>query len=237
MRRIYLKTLESVGAVEAGDNPDAHIMLFKHRTDHVNAESVETTERQPMPDFDLSSLEPEVAEAVQAHIEAEVAKALEGDEPEVVPADLPEPVAKAITEKDETIAKQAEALDGLSAKVAKMEDDRLTERFQTRAEALTSVLGNGEGAADVLKKLHLADPEAYAKLDERLGATAKILDSGDALMLKELGTASDGGSVEDRITAIAKEIKSENPELTMLQARAEAWDRNPELKTQSREAS
>lgn len=236
MNRLFIDELTSIGVVGKGDNPDADILFYKS----ANTESVEQIEGDSMSMPDLSGLTPELQKAIDDHI-AEAIAAANGATPaeSVLPDDLPAPVLKALTEKDEALAQERAEREALQAEVSKMRDEQLSERFTKRAGELASVLGSGEEVPQILKDLHVAAPDAYAKLEALIGDAAKIIVTSDRLMLKELGTSNDESDPHSKITTIAKAIhKEERDEFpTLAAAKAEAWRRNPDLKADSRKVN
>lgn len=234
MNRLFIDELTSIGVVGKGDNPDADILFYKS----VNTESVEQPEGDSMSMPDLSGLTPELQKAIDEHIAEAIAAGVVPDE-SVLPDDLPAPVLKALVEKDEALAQERAALEALQVEVSKMRDEQLTERFTKRAGELASVLGSGEEVPQILKDLHVAAPDAYGKLEALMNDAAKIADTSDRLMLKELGTSNDEADPAAKINTIAKAIhKEERDEFaTFAAAKAEAWRRNPDLKNDSRKVN
>lgn len=197
-----------------------------------NTESVEPTERDSMSKPDLTGLDTELRKAVEQHIADEIAAAAQESESEsVLPDDLPAPVVKALAEKDETLAKERQAREALEADVAKMRDEQQTVKFAKRADDLAAVLGTGEEVPQALRELSEKAPEAYAVLDTKLEEAATMVKTSDALMFKQLGSSNDESDPVAKITAIAKTIHSEERDQypTLEQARAAAWERNPDL--------
>lgn len=213
MRRIFVDKLTSIGAVADGDNPDAEILFYKSNPVTTD-ESGDTNERHTMPDNPTP------------------------DKGEGLPENLPEPVVKALDEAQAELEKaraerdaEREQREALAADVAKMRDEQLTERFEKRAAELVAVLGESDEVPSILKELHEAAPEAYAKLDSLVGDAAKIAAESQNLMFKELGTSNDESDPVAKIRNIAKSIlENERDQFpTIEKARAEAWARNPEL--------
>lgn len=227
--RLFITSLKSIGVVEAGDDPSAEILLFKSHPE--NTQSVEQPERDSMSKPDLSGLDAELQKAIDDHIaEAIAAAAVEPVEP-VLPDDLPAPVLKALTEKDEALAKERARVEALEVDVAEMRDERQTEKFAKTANELAAVLGTDAEVPAVLRELSEAAPEAYAKLETRIAEAARMATISDSVLLKQLGSSNDESDPKAKITAIAKTIHSEERDQypTMEQARAEAWSRNPDL--------
>ena len=197
--------------------------------------------------LDLSHLTDKDAEPINAFVakmeeaavarDAEVAElkaTIEGEEEEpLLPDDLPEPVAKALADRDTEIAKARTEAAEAKAESAQLRDEKLTETHNTRAAELVNLLGPSAEVAPVLKALDDADPEAYAKLDEMHAKLIKW--DGLADLLGERGDSAATGSAVDQIAAFAKAIRAEDKDLTPAQARAQAWTEHPELKGQYRE--
>ena len=114
-----------------------------------------------------------------------------------------------------------------------MRDEMATEKYTARADALAVLLGDPSEVAPVLKALAADSPEAFGKLDAMFDTL--IVKDVMAPLFKELGDSASEGSAVDQITAFATEIKKNQPELTMVKARAEAWLAHPELTIQARE--
>lgn len=225
--RLHVNRLVSIGAVEAGDNPEADILFWKSQPHDSEPEQPETTEVS-VPDIDTL----DDAKARISELEEKLA-AFDDVEPSPLPEDLPEPVAKRLSEMDETIAKEREEKERLSKEIADLRDERATEKYTKRAEELAVILGKPEETAPILKALATADEEAFEKLDERLSNLVRL--DGFEMLLKEHGDSAAEGSAMDQIAAISAEIRKEDPNMTPAEARAEAWRRNPDLKAQARQ--
>lgn len=233
MNRLFVTALKSVGAVEDGDNPDATILLYKSHPE--NTESVEQPKGDTMSKPDISGLDPELQKAIDEYIAEQLT--VEPDESEQL--DIPADVQKVLDDKDAALAKERADRESLEEIVAKMRDEQLTERFTKRAGDLASVLGAGDDVPTVLKELFNAAPDAYSKLEALLADAAKIADTSDRLMLKELGTSNDESDPVAKINMIAKAIHTDERDEfpTFAKAKAEAWRRNTELKDESRQVN
>ena len=238
MPRLRVDKIVSVGAVAAGDNPHAEILFYKSKAD----EPLEgRTERGDMA-FDLSHLTDEDRDPIQKHVDAleaqivdlEQAATVEGEEEgkDLLPDDLPEPVAKALADRDAEIAKaRTEAADA-KAEADKLRDERDTEKYDARAAELENVLGPDMGP--VLKALGTSNAAAdYATLDAALGKLVKWEGMSD--LLREHGDSAATGSAVDQIAAFAKELQKDDRELSYADAKVMAWSDHPELKEQLRE--
>ena len=238
MPRLRVDRIVSVGAVAAGDNPEAEILFYKSKTD----EPLEgRTEGSGMA-FDLSHLTDEDRDPIQKHVDAleaqiselKQAATVEGEEEgkDLLPDDLPEPVAKALADRDAEIAKARTEAAEAKAEADKLRDDRDTEKYDARAAELENVLGPDMGP--VLKALGTSNAAAdYATLDAALGKLVKWEGMSD--LLREHGDSAATGSAVDQIAAFAKEIQAADKDLTPAGARAQAWTEHPELKDQYRE--
>lgn len=179
--------------------------------------------------FDTDSLSDE-AKAYVSGLEAKIAE-LTG-EPEALPEDLPDVVKARLDTQDEAIAKAVQEKEELAKQMADLQDGMATEKYSKRAEDLKVLLGDPAETAPVLKALAQAAPEAFAKLDEQFSKLLNL--SGYEALLKEHGDSSADGSALDQITNYAKEIKKANPELSLAEAKVQAWQAHPELKVQAR---
>lgn len=229
MNRLHVRKLTSIGAVEAGDNEEANIVIYK---------SLETTEPEPGPlvekgdpmPFDIESLSDE-GKAYVSDLEAKLA-ALTG-EPAALPDDLPEPVAKRLDEMTETIEKERVEKERMAKELADLKDGIATEKWMERAKALEVLLGAADDVAPVLKALATDSPEAFGKLDAMFDTL--IVKDIMAPLFKELGSSAAEGSAVDQIAAHAAKIREADPSMSVAKARAQAWADHPELKTLSRE--
>ena len=238
MPRLHVTKITSVGAVTAGDNPEADILFYKSKP----VEPLEgRTEGSDNLSLDLSHLTDEDRDTVQKHIdglEAEIgelkdAAASEDEDENLLPDDLPEPVAKALADQAEAIAKADARAVKAEADAADLRDERETEKYTAMAGAYRNVLGPVDEVAPVLKDIAKGAPKASEKLHGFLSTLVKM-DGFDAL-LREYGDNAADGSAVDKHTAYAKELRDNDPDLSAAEARAEAWRRNPGLKEQARE--
>lgn len=181
--------------------------------------------------FDVDSLTDEGKEFV-ATLQAQIA-ALSEETPADLPDDLPDIVKARLDESEATIAKMQENQDRIAKENADLRDEMATEKYTARADALAALLGDPEDVAPVLKTLAADSPEAFGKLDAMFDTL--IVKDTLAPLFKELGDSSVEGSAEDQIAAHAAEIRKGSPDLSVVEARAQAWREHPELKAQARE--
>jgi len=230
MNRLRFKKLLSIGAVEDPDNEASQIMLYKSKDQEPEPGLVE--KKGDSMSFDVDSLSDE-AKAHITGLEAQIAELTET--PEALPEDLPDLVTKRLDEQDVTIEKERVEKAALAKEVADLKDGMATEKYSARAAVLENLLGKPEEVAPVLKALATADAEAFGKLDAMFDTL--IVKDVLAPLMAELGDSSATGSANDQIAVHATEIKKNQPELTMVAARAQAWTEHPELKDLSREES
>jgi len=230
MNRLHIKRLRSIGAVEAGDNPEADIMLWKSKPTEPDQGQTHTKAGDTVSKIDLSALDPEV----RSHIEDLEAKLGEREaEVPPLPDDLPDIVKTRLEAQDEALAKERDRNEALASDVAKMREERAVETYTKLATDLSPMLGDPEKSMPILKAIGEAAPEPAAELSEILKAFA--FKTEFAGLLKEYGSTDPEGSALDKIDAYAAEIKKSNPELTLASARVQAWQDHPELKDQARE--
>jgi len=227
MNRLHIDSLLSIGAVEAGDNPESDILFWKRKNQEPEPGPVE--KEGTMPNFDIASLDPEV-QAYISDLETKAHSMVE--EPAPLPDDLPDVVAKRLDDQDTAIAKANAENAELAKKLADAEETRATEKWEGRAAELAPLF-DPETMAPVLKTLASAEPEATGQLDDML--TGLMAKTSLENVLKEFGDATAEGSALDQIAKHAAEMRKADPNLSPVDARAQAWRDHPELKTQSRE--
>ena len=229
MKRLTVQSITSIGAVESADNPESKIMFWKRKTIEPVPGLVEKQEGS-MP-FDVESLTDEGKEYV-AGLQAQIDSAVVVEEtPDALPDDLPDIVAKRLDEQSAAIEKDRVEKEALQKEVADLKDGIATEKYDTEADEYADMLGPDMGP--VLKAIGTATPVEYRTLMDRLGVI-KNLESLDSV-LKEYGDSAATGSAVDQIAAHATEIRKNQPELSMAQAKAQAWQEHPDLKSLSRE--
>ena len=227
-QRLFVRSITSIGAVGEGDNPDATIMFYKSK----NTEPVQgrTQKKEGSMPFDIETLTDEGKEFV-ASLQAQIAAF--GDEPPVLPDDL-DPVTKARLDDDQaTIEKQKVEMEKVAKDLADLRDEMATEKYDTRAEELEALLGDKADVAPVLKALAAADPVAFGKLDGMFDTL--VVKDTLAPLFAELGEAGQGGTAIDQIAAHTAEIRKANPDVSLAEAKKQAWEDHPELLAKSRE--
>ena len=226
--RLLVNSIESVGAVDAGDNPEAKMLFWKRLGKRTTAGSGDT-ERVGMSELTLSDLplNEEQAEWLDAHIAAEVAKA--APEPEPEPVDVWKTLPEEALAEVEALRKRA--ADAEQALVEQTEASRLAE-WTVKAAEFTDLIGDPAETGPVLAALAKAAPEHAGSLVGWLEALAGREDL--AALFKQVGEP-EGGTVEDRKAAFIKSHLADNPGVTREQAAAEFWRRNKDALEASRE--
>ena len=228
MNRLHISEITSIGAVESGDDPEATILLYKSKQTPEPGQG--PVEKEGSMSFDIESLTDEGKEYV-SELETRLA-ALSEETPAALPDDL-DPVVKArLDAQDETMEKDRVEKESLAKQVAELRDGIATEKWTARATELAPLFGD-EDTAEVLKELDAAAPGPFGKLNAMFDTAVSVVKSSP--LFKEIGDSSATGSAEDQITVHATEIRKNNPELSMVAARAQAWTEHPDLKAQSRE--
>ena len=228
MNRLHIKEITSIGAVEAGDDPEATIMLYKSKTtEPAPGQPVEKGVAMP---FDIETLTDE-GKAYVSDLETRLAAF--GEAPAALPDDLPESVTKRLDEQAVAIEKERVEKERIAKDLADLRDEMATEKYAERAKALAILLGSPDDVAPVLKQLAADSPDAFGKLDAMFDTL--IVKDSMAPLFKELGSSAAEGSAADRHAAYVVEIRKADPLMSLAKAKAKAWSDHPELKALSRE--
>ena len=228
--RLHVGSITSIGAVHAGDNPEADILFWKRKPSEPQEGRV-TKAGTAVPDIDLTALD----DATRGYIQELEAK-LASNEEEVAPPlpdDLPDVVKSRLDAQDEALAKERERNEALADDLAKMREERAIEKYTKMAESVRDLMGDPAETAPMFKDLAEHAPDQFDALYAKI-ENVKTIAGFDAL-LKEHGDSGAEGSALDQITAHAAEIKKNQPDLSLAEARVEAWKAHPELKEQARE--
>lgn len=142
-----------------------------------------------------------------------------------------DPIAKALGEMDEEAAsilqEKLEKLDALEATVIENEIEKADNEYIAKARAFDG-LGDPNEIGPALRRLSEVSPEDAAVVEKALTAAAEQTRTSD--LYEELGHAiAKVGSAEDQIVQIAKAAQNADPSLSEEEARAKAWEENPEL--------
>lgn len=180
-------------------------------------------------EFDVEKLEGEAKAAFEAAVAAAVKAKLddEDDDEPVIPADVPESVAKVMDDFRKALDEQKARADKAEASLAKMAEDREREDYIRKVKALDLPGASPDDFAEILRKAEGAlSDEERAKLDEVLKSAAAAAQAG----LGELGFGGRGAtSAEEEAEALAKKAIEADPKLSIEEARARVWQSHPEL--------
>lgn len=173
------------------------------------AETAEQEKEHRMGDLDLSGLEEELREQIEAHITAEVEKQVAEQAPE---PEEEEDVLKTAPEEVQTLVKN-------------LQDELASERLEKqrtewigKAEPLADLLGDAKEIGELLRELDAAAPEATGKLYPTLEAASQRLEMGE--LFKEKGkSGAEEPTYESRRDAWVKENRTEGESLAEANAR------------------
>jgi len=227
-KRLWVKSISSVGAVDAGDDPEA-VMTFWKRKTTTDESGVDNRKAKNMPDeFSLADLplSDEQAVALDEHIAGVVKAAI--DEATTPPPDEPVDVFKNLDDEGkaalEELRKQAdENATALAAEIAK----RRAAEFVAKTEPYKGIVG--DDGATVLAGL--PDETATTVLDW-LGKAAEQIKAGN--LFKVFGSEGPG-DVEAEKAAFVKQYRIDHPGEPVEKANAEFWKLNPDAIERSRE--
>ena len=226
-----------VDLVDAGDNPTAHVLLYKRK---------ETASMPPKTD-DLTpikkAIDDAVAEAVakaaaDAKTEhdafvAELAKLAPVVEPTIDDIDkskLDPAVRKVLDEQAALVEKaQKDATEAIE-KAAKLEDAAAEARFSEIAKGLPFITAEGVDAGSVktlLRTVSEKAPDVYESLSKALDAAQKKIAMGE--VLKTHGVDGDSDAAQALAAAVA-DIKKNDPTMSDSAARVAAVKADPSLR-------
>ena len=219
MRRLKIEEIDSVGAVDEGDNPPASLLFWKRRKAPVGGVPEKGV-------FVAETVEPEelVKDAPVEEIEAEAVS-----EPVEAVVEIEE-VSKQVEEIAKISAERDAAITALAEEVAKRQKAEWVEK----AKPFELLLGSAETIGPALGKIADQLPEEYARLEAAFKAALARQDL--TKILGEVGKDSgESGSPADLRDRFVKEFRMLHPEATVEQARVRFWQDNPDMKQASRE--
>jgi hypothetical protein len=160
------------------------------------------------------------------------------------PAGAEADVLKGLTPEAQQFVKAAEARAAAAegranealAAVEKADEDRAVEVLTKRVAEGGDLFGIGVDVA-TLRVIQKTQPDAFAKLEEGLKATAERIQKGD--LFKEIGSSGAGAGSNDGMTALkakAAELRAADSSLSEPQAIAKAADLFPELAGAARDS-
>ena len=235
MNRLFVQRITSIGAVEEGDNPGAHIMLFKRRTttpDVKVAETVKSTDSASSKGTVMDLTKLRLSDEAIVVVEAEFEKLRTPPPPVDVLKGVDDDVKAEFEKRDAKIAEMEKAAAETSEALAKERDTRLTAEFVKTATNDEVILGAADEAGPMLKAL-ATDGDAFEWLTKKLDAISVIVETSD--VFKELGVAGEGDAATQIVT-LAKEKMKTSPKLTLAQAKVLTRKERPDLRDKEREA-
>lgn len=241
--RLKVRTVKTVGFVEAGDDPEAELVFFKRR--EAGASHPAKPREGDMPKFDKSKLD----DAARAEFEKLETAAKEAEDKQTA-AEEAQATAEGERDTEKTRADEAEAAlpkeegdvtkgmsDEVKAAFEKQEEknealqkafDAEVEKRETDAMAIRFAKGGdleqigGEKRLKVLLKAKSGmDAEDWDELDTMLkAASAQILEGA---LLKEAGVDGEpeAGEAEVEFKAEVAKLREADPKMTEVQARAQ----------------
>lgn len=166
-------------------------------------------------------------QAATAQAEVEKARAAqvedEGDDDPIAKAlsELPPEVASIVKAQQDRLSEAEKALE--ASKIAKAD-----ETYITKAREFDGVIDKPEDFGPVLRQFAEAHPEAAETLEGQLRAASQVVTK--SALFEEFGhSAPASGTAEGEVLAIAKSYQEANPDLSIEEARAKAWENNPEM--------
>jgi len=180
----------------------------------------------------------EEVEAIKAEHtkELEVLKSeLEATKAQIQKSEPTEPELSDIAKAE--ILKREEEIQILKSEVAKIHDEKLTISFISKAEKELPRMGESEKVGTLLKNISKsASEDDYKQLEEMLKNVHAVLE-GAADITKELGTTTKEETLEGeaKVQKLAEVYKSENPTVTIEQARVHIRKTHPELTKTTKE--
>ncbi len=165
----------------------------------------------------------------------EEAQATEGDENDAdtelnideVPEDVRAQVEGLFKSQSEAIQKAEE----LEKEINVMKAEKARAQFIEKAEnSFGSVPGTtAVDLGELLQELTIAAPEATAKIEAILESVNKAMETSE--VLEEAGQAvkEESGTAWDKVEARAAELRKDDPDLSVYQARAKVLESNTEL--------
>lgn len=218
MKRLFVRSLKSIGAVDEGDNPGADIVFYKRKTDpedigvskEASADSVDPVEENRMTEEVIETPDEEAVEKTEAAVEEVVEAAVEAVVEEV--------------EKIDEIAKRDEEIAKLRADLAAVEFEKRTHEWVEKAKPLEDLLGDPAEIGAVLRDLDTADSEALGKLLGPLTAAAQRAELGAVFVEKGVDASGEVDPISKRDQWVEKHAEKFG---SVAAARAEYWKQHP----------
>ena len=231
--RLKNLTVDRVDLVDAGANPDAHVVLFKRdgiipeapEPAHTEESNVATDVQKNLDEATARVSELEATIAALDEMDNDTLAALRGIE--VVKADPQEEVLKGLPED---VRKR---LEDSEAKIAKMEADARVESFTKRAATDFAKVADHAELGAVLATIAEKAPEVLGGVEKVLRAANERIDT--STILKTVGSDGDADA-SDPVAAKVDAILKADPNKSKVDATAEAM-RDPEIQKAWAEAA
>ena len=229
--RLMVTGIESVGAVDAGDDPEAKVMFWKRKE---TGGTGDTIGKDDMAEFSLADLPLDETQAagLDEHIAIvtadAVAKALE-DTPDDGDDDILKGLSDEVRDRIDGLEKKAAADEkALAEEVEKRRDAE----YVAKAAPFESLIGPAGETGLVLRKLADADPDATGIV---LGWFQKIHDQVELADLFKVLGVDDEGDVTVQKETFVKQYAVDHPDAKQGAAEAAFWSANPDAVEASRE--
>ena len=229
--------IKRVATVDAGDNPDADIVLFKRKA---TDDGTEPGTKEKL-DKNTKGGEVDVSDKADLGITEEVLKEKVDSAVKEAEDKAAEELKKAQEEKDELEKKLKELedvekdkrtevekrLDETREELTKMQDDQRTKDAEVAVKKWQNIPGMSVEFAPVLKAVRASAPGQAEKVEEMLDAANAALEGSK--LLTSAGEDGEGETdVEKQAEVKAAEFMKADPTLTKTQALAKAWE-DPEM--------
>jgi hypothetical protein len=241
LRKVVLNEISFVGK---GDNPEAHVMLLKIKSeDELNKQKGDETmtpeeiaalkKAKEDAEVQVATLTKSVADLTT---ENETLKACSAEDKKKMDAMAAEAKVKKDAEGEDPIFKgMPEAAVALikeqRADIEKMKDNELTREYVSKA-AEVALVGKADVIGDILKGIAKHSTDLAGKVFDLFKTADARIKEGD--LLKESGDSKNDGvaTAYDKIVAKAVELKKTCPELSQAQAFTKVYNTDADLRKQ-----
>lgn len=229
--RLRVKQIQTVGFVDKGDNPAADIVFFKRAPEEkpVEHSTEEAGIIKALARLFKSAEQEAVVEKDDAN-DSERQENREMPEPETVTKAEVVELQKRLDEANERIEKAEAEAKAHAERVEKMEDERQTAEYVTKAQAYQHLPIKADEFGPVLKRVAAAvSAEDFAAIEGVLKAADEVAKNGK--VLEEIGSGAPAeGSAQATLKAEVEKAMKDDPKLTEQAARGVVFKRNPTLR-------
>lgn len=219
-KRLLISEIDSVGGVDAGDNPAATLLFWKRRKGTPDVEG------------DIEGVLMDGETVADKETQEEFDKSVELADAETA-AEPAETEIEEVDKRAEEVAKLAAERDAAVQALAEEVEKRETAEWVEKAKPYEQLMGPAVTLGPALRKISLACPDEFGVLE----AALKVASSRDHLakLFAEFGTAAGEGTPTDRRDAYVQEMRKLHPNMTVAEARSRFWQDHPEAVKASRE--